>query len=229
LLKVEFKDVGLRKVEKGQFLIEDSKTNRKIDLSKPWKVCFRPGQRVNMSKIFENLRSGERMKSTCPSCHTVNDCGTGSEGAWYAYVPSIFKANKGSSLDCGTRFQRIKDVSQSVRSKPPWLPPGEDSPKKRVEIFGPVGDDEDEESDVDMDTFTSVTLVSKTNNVEWVGIDGTGNIANDHGVVLEFHGPYETHTGEGWALRAGHPLSPHETGDSICYYEIEILEGGSRK
>ena len=86
LLKVEFKDVGLRKIEKGQFLIEDSNTHRKIDLSKPWKLCFRPGQRVNMSMIFENLRSGERGKTICPSCHEVSDGSAGSVKAWYALL-----------------------------------------------------------------------------------------------------------------------------------------------
>jgi hypothetical protein len=89
LLRVEFKDVGLRKIEKGQFLIEDSRTNRKIDLSWPWKVCFKPGQRVNMSMIFENLRSGERRETTCPRCHEVNDCGTDHERAWYVSHTSL--------------------------------------------------------------------------------------------------------------------------------------------
>jgi hypothetical protein len=134
-------------------------------------------------------------------------------------------------LNCGTRFQRIEDVSQSVTSSPTYFLKKEDNQRKTPEVIGPAEEESDEESDVEMGAFSSVTLVSKKNDVEWIGFDSTGEITIEQGVSLQFRGPDDTYRGDyrGWALRAGHPLSQNETGDSICYYEITVLEGGLRK
>lgn len=64
-LKERYSESGARKVDQGKFVITDAKTSRDIDLTREWKRCFRPGQRVNMSLFFENAYT---KTTTCPSC-----------------------------------------------------------------------------------------------------------------------------------------------------------------
>lgn len=40
VLKVRFQDAGLRKIERGQYSLEEACSNRKIDLQRPWHTCF---------------------------------------------------------------------------------------------------------------------------------------------------------------------------------------------
>ncbi|KAH8761786.1 hypothetical protein F5882DRAFT_522938 [Hyaloscypha sp. PMI_1271] len=51
VLKVNFKHYGdcAERIEKGNFVIRDAATGRKIDLNTNWELCFSPGQRVEMS------------------------------------------------------------------------------------------------------------------------------------------------------------------------------------
>lgn len=65
VLKVRFKHLGVRKIERGQFVLEEARTKRTIDLRRPWETCFLPGQRIEMSMVFSQI---ETSKSTCPSC-----------------------------------------------------------------------------------------------------------------------------------------------------------------
>ncbi|KAH6637119.1 hypothetical protein F5144DRAFT_207203 [Chaetomium tenue] len=65
-LKERYSEDGARKVDQGKFAITDAKTSRDIDLRREWKLCFRPGQRVNMSLFFEGIFG---KTTTCPSCH----------------------------------------------------------------------------------------------------------------------------------------------------------------
>ena len=67
VLKVRFQDAGLRKIEKGHFSLEESRTRRLIDLRQPWHTCFLPGQKIDMSMIFSEPSDGERTKR-CPGC-----------------------------------------------------------------------------------------------------------------------------------------------------------------
>ncbi|KAH6845649.1 hypothetical protein B0I37DRAFT_380785 [Chaetomium sp. MPI-CAGE-AT-0009] len=69
-LKERYSESGARKVEQGKFAITDAKTLRDIDLTRDWKRCFRPGQRVNMSLFF---RGTFTETTTCPSCHAECD------------------------------------------------------------------------------------------------------------------------------------------------------------
>lgn len=67
VLKVRFQHAGLRKIEKGQFALEESRTRRIIDLRQPWHACFLPGQKIDMSMIFSEPGDGERTQ-ICPGC-----------------------------------------------------------------------------------------------------------------------------------------------------------------
>ena len=67
VLKVRFQHAGLRKIKKGQFALEESRTRRLIDLRRPWHTCFLPGQRIDMSMIFSEPSDGGKTR-ICPGC-----------------------------------------------------------------------------------------------------------------------------------------------------------------
>ena len=71
VLKVRFQHAGLRKIEKGQFHLEESRTRRLIDLRQPWHTCLLPGQKIDMSMIFSHPDDGERIQMCPGCCHNV--------------------------------------------------------------------------------------------------------------------------------------------------------------
>ena len=79
VLKVRFKDIGLRKIEKGQFALEDTARQRSLRLSDPWGTIVRPGQHISMSMVF---RLQESPKGSCPSCGRDNEESDKAEVEW---------------------------------------------------------------------------------------------------------------------------------------------------
>ena len=61
---------GLSKLENHDFLIQDTRRRRSIDLNKNWHSVFRPGQHVEMSMIFHRFACPP---STCPGCLEENE------------------------------------------------------------------------------------------------------------------------------------------------------------
>lgn len=49
-------------------MIQDSATKRDVNLTWPWESCFRPGQRVAMSMIFNSSNPS----MACPNCQDKN-------------------------------------------------------------------------------------------------------------------------------------------------------------
>lgn len=80
VLKVRFQDAGQRKIERGQFILEEAGSRRAIDLRRPWHTCFLPGQKVNMSMIFSQPES---IETSCPDCHYESGRGTSEDVDWY--------------------------------------------------------------------------------------------------------------------------------------------------
>lgn len=71
VLKVRFGDpIGLRKIEKGQFALEDTRLKHGLSLAKPWTALVRPGQHISMSMVF---RRQQTCTGSCPSCGERND------------------------------------------------------------------------------------------------------------------------------------------------------------
>ncbi|MCJ1249967.1 hypothetical protein MMC30_007193 [Trapelia coarctata] len=56
---------GPGKIARGEFIIQESRTKRRIDLSRDWDSCFQPGQRVEMSIAFQRPTIGN---DACPGC-----------------------------------------------------------------------------------------------------------------------------------------------------------------
>ncbi|KAI1080365.1 hypothetical protein F5B20DRAFT_540353 [Whalleya microplaca] len=119
---------GQRLIESGNFVIQDCGTQRDIDLSSSWELCFSPGQRVMMSVILTN--NGE----SCPNCsarlllqgtqeQTCQRCGTTlmlkdreplktqlSE-LWEPRLPSSFEFTLGRAPD-SNRLKRKRESSE---------------------------------------------------------------------------------------------------------------------
>ena len=86
VLKVRFKDVGLHKIESGEFALEESRIKRSLQLTEPWATIFRPEQHINMSMVF---RLEESPTARCSGCGK-EDAGSGSDLEdieWYIYYP----------------------------------------------------------------------------------------------------------------------------------------------
>lgn len=86
VLRVRFPDLGLDKIDKGEFFIKETATNREIDLSQPWDQCFLPGQRADMSMVFRTT-GGDRWfmideDKYCSACHWFCGCADRAEVVW---------------------------------------------------------------------------------------------------------------------------------------------------
>jgi len=90
VLKVRFKERGLRKVENMEFVLQRAGSRRDIKMVESWETAFCPGQEVNMSIIFH--QTGYAASSLCPSCRYECFGDTGSEMKWYVhgYTASTF-------------------------------------------------------------------------------------------------------------------------------------------
>lgn len=78
VLKIRFKDIGLEKLERNEFLLSDEKQNRDLDIRRPWQAVMKPGQHVSMRMVFD---TGFQLNS-CPGCLSENDAGRGQETIW---------------------------------------------------------------------------------------------------------------------------------------------------
>src|SRR5436190_15734912 len=65
VLKVRFKERGLRKVENMEFALQRVGLHRDINMSESWEVAFCPGQEVNMSIVLHETCYAT--SSLCPS------------------------------------------------------------------------------------------------------------------------------------------------------------------
>ncbi|KAI9736967.1 MAG: hypothetical protein M1834_000556 [Cirrosporium novae-zelandiae] len=71
VLRVNFKKFGAaEKIDRGEFVIQDTCSKREIDLSQDWEMCFLPGQRVDMSMVFNSTTGAD---NTCPNCREISN------------------------------------------------------------------------------------------------------------------------------------------------------------
>lgn len=87
MLKVRFKDTGLRKIETGQYALEDTRRKQGLKLTEPWTKIVRPGQHISMSMIF---RLHELPTTKCPSCGKENRGSNAEEIQWLVTDSDIF-------------------------------------------------------------------------------------------------------------------------------------------
>ncbi|TVY53683.1 hypothetical protein LCER1_G004142 [Lachnellula cervina] len=72
VLKLNFKKFGSapRKIDRGEFAMQDSITKRNIDINRDWEVCFHPEQHINMSLVFSTDEYGGKIFG-CPRCYKI--------------------------------------------------------------------------------------------------------------------------------------------------------------
>jgi len=87
VLRSNFRNVGpgARKIERGEFVIQDAVTKLDVDLTLPWEACFRPGQHVVMSMVFNSAKASN---ISCPNCHDNNGDKVAQDEDIEWYVPN---------------------------------------------------------------------------------------------------------------------------------------------
>lgn len=84
VMEVRFRHVpGLKKVQRNEYIIQESGSRRKLDLRAHWDSVFLPGRKVVMSMVFH---TPQESSSTCPGCQTHNtstNTESQREAQWY--------------------------------------------------------------------------------------------------------------------------------------------------
>lgn len=87
VLKGRFDSPGARRIEREQFTLQNTRTKKDIDRSRCWKTWFRPGQRVDMSMLFDD--PDRRMTNCCPRCGCANDIALDVDAEWQVAVKNL--------------------------------------------------------------------------------------------------------------------------------------------
>ena len=74
VLEARFRGIqGWDKVQQREYALQDRRRGSEISPSRPWGGAFLPGQRIDMSFVFENTiqHDGDEVsqETDCPSCH----------------------------------------------------------------------------------------------------------------------------------------------------------------
>jgi hypothetical protein len=86
-LKRRFEGVGSQKIEDGEYILEDSKTQRQLDLTQNWHSLFRPGMHVVMDMVFERRICKSKDESACPVCGEECEESFNKRVNWYVMTP----------------------------------------------------------------------------------------------------------------------------------------------
>jgi len=79
-LERRFEATGTNKILRKEYALEDTKTKRQIDLTKPWDTLFYPGMHVGMDMIFVDPQ--HIYKNNCPACQTPSSCNLDVDVIW---------------------------------------------------------------------------------------------------------------------------------------------------
>ncbi|KAK4150176.1 hypothetical protein C8A00DRAFT_18259 [Chaetomidium leptoderma] len=232
-LKPRYSQGGARKVEQGQFAITDVGTNRDINLNREWKRCFRPGQRVNMSFIF-NEALYKTTTSTCPGCRA--ECAAGDEN------------NEIECPNCAMIFRRITALDEPGEADPSNMGArGEQQPNDNLDPDSSretkagsvgdqhdnthllLGDEEDEDSDDEISEYKCIRLLNHGGN-HWNPLEcsQTPRISKA-GLGVSYHGrPSVERDTPNSTVEATRPLRSAATLSefSQAYFEIRVLNSG---
>jgi hypothetical protein len=70
---------GHQKVLKGEFAIEEGITGQDISRENEFSMCFRPGQKIDMSMIFSDL---DASSNHCPRCGAKSEASAEARTQW---------------------------------------------------------------------------------------------------------------------------------------------------
>jgi hypothetical protein len=122
VLEIRFREIqGFHKIKRKQYGLQDKATKRDIEQSRPWQRAFLPGQRIEMSFLFDTPeKEGSMSDVTCPGCQITST------------YPTDAEVHCGN---CGMWFRRITIV-QDVEPQPQVPVP---SPWRSRSEFGKPG------------------------------------------------------------------------------------------
>lgn len=122
LLKRFEKLPGRKKVMRREYAIEESVTGKEFDRKREWALCFRPGQKVGMSMLFD---SNPVLEVSCPRCKTGIRTPAGFWATWYVdkiylnynirnlcWLSTWFSVNPHCRMD----FRQITKVTHRIQS-----------------------------------------------------------------------------------------------------------------
>ena len=87
MLKANFRNFGRapEKIDRGEFVIQDSALKTDIDLSQEWDHCFSPGQCVEMSMISHRRKAFDEV-ALCNLCGNEEPDCSGKEAIWSVVI-----------------------------------------------------------------------------------------------------------------------------------------------
>ncbi|KAM0558108.1 hypothetical protein ACHAPJ_005275 [Fusarium lateritium] len=92
VLKSRFMDLGTKKIERGEWFLEERGSGKRLDLSKPWQSVIQPNQVLRMSMVF---RRRNNSSTQCPACQFTN--------------PGISTDEVQCGV-CGLTYRRVEEV-----------------------------------------------------------------------------------------------------------------------
>lgn len=85
VLEVRFTHLGYNKIKRKEFALQDTATRIDLPFARPIDRCLKPGQKIDMSMIFQDQAS-ESLSNSCPHCQTPCDGSTDLETTWYVCI-----------------------------------------------------------------------------------------------------------------------------------------------
>jgi hypothetical protein len=160
VLEIRFREIqGFNKIKQKQYGLQDKATKRDIEQTRPWQRAFLPGQRIEMSFLFDTQDNQSDLSDvTCPGCQTTSANPTDTEM---------------QCENCRMWFRRIT-IIQDVEPPPqvpvpsPWLSKSEfGKPGFAGMVSGPVRPGKkriapaDVDGEDDLREFKRVRLVTR--------------------------------------------------------------------
>jgi len=145
ILKVRFKNTGLKKIEKGKFAVRSTKTDRDLDIRRPWEASIFRGQLYDMSMLFREVNGS--CPTSCVVCSHFCEGETGQDIKWYVNGLLRLSFLNASSPKCNTTFRRIieieeqeteTDIFSQVEASPRPFSPQRHATRKRKRETAPV-------------------------------------------------------------------------------------------
>jgi hypothetical protein len=87
VLEARFRGLqGHERVQSGHWTLQDHATGREISRGRSWEGAFLPGQRVEMSMLFQRETTSENHQAACPRCRAdISSSRDDEESRWYLH------------------------------------------------------------------------------------------------------------------------------------------------
>ena len=163
VLELRFQNMpGHIKIGRRQYALQANGTGREIELSRPWHAAFIPGQRIDMSFVFNQYDASESSSTTCPGC----------------FISSTYSSDAEiECTNCQIRFRRITVIQdeeyplrEDQHTRESKLRPEAEDAGSRKRTFDELVEREEE----DLRNFKRVRLISKRKRSGRLGIFSPG-------------------------------------------------------